>query len=385
MKNDGFAVKRLETMLRIWEQTMFVASAELRLTSPDSCTGAVKNWSKFRKTVIDLAHPYNREDFWMPKEQFRNYFVDVITYDFFPEAFASWSRSSRRVYSLSEDMQVDLELTSVSGITWNDLRPPFPCFVVKLPIPLKGMFKNQIDTLLVEIKPGIIRITTLGNELDSFKTMPPQMKNGIASASHHRNIRKLVARCTEARSGGYLYIPANQYGERLCNRLDREIVPDKHDVEKVEWVTATPQTETEKDQTLKFWIPIYRIVIGLCAHLDDLKDRVTDETSVKPPSTPHEITEDPNAITSTANLTLLTCEHSLTDEERRIHGIIREKGSIEALRELGAHYRGAHRRRPPGKGNDPTARKSVKVRWTIVNEDRLPEHALPAGAVVEVK
>jgi len=386
-KKSSYMVKRLETMLRVWEQTLFVANAEVKPTRPEFFKGAIANWHRFRRAVLDRTKPFKREDFEMPIDLFYAYFVEVICYNFFPDVFANWTRSSRRVYSLSKDMQIDLELTSVAGVTWGDLHPPFPCFIISLPIPLPGMFNNLIDTLVVETGNGFIRVLALGNELDAFKVMPQEIKNGIANASRNGNLQKLLTRCQAARAGGYCYIPSNQYGERLCNNPNLEIIPDKVGVEKVEFAGIQPLSEEEKEKSLRFWIPIYRIIIGLCMHLDDLQQKNVGALVAPVDATPVEIptTEDPKAVTSTDNLVTLDCEHELTADERRIHGIIREKGSIEALRELSAHFRSAYRRRPPGQGDNPNARKSVKVRWTIVNEKRLPEHALPAGSLVEVK
>ena len=359
-----YTVKRLDTMLRVWEQILFFANAQVRHTHRDLFKGAIANWHRFRKAVLDRTMPFKKEDFEVPMDLFYLYFVETISYDFFPDVFAKWTRSSRRVYSLSQDMQTDLELTSVAGVTWSDLHPPFPCFVISLPIPIPGLFNNLIDTLVVEAGKGYIRVIALGNELDAFKPMPEEMKRGIANASRSGNLKKLHARSEAARTGGYCYIPSNQYGERLCNNVTFEIVPDRDGLEKVEFASLQNLSEEEKEKSLRFWIPIYRIIIGLCMHLDDLQEKNVGAAVAPVDATPSEtpVTEDPRAVTSTDNLVTLECEYELTDDERRIHGVIRKLGSIEALRELSAQFRSAHRRRPPGQGHNPEARKSVKVR-----------------------
>lgn len=383
--NSPYTVKRLDSMLRIWEQILFVANAEVKVAKPSLFKGAIANWHRFRRTVLDHSKPFNKEDFEMPMELFPNYFTEVISYSFFPDIFAKWSRTSRRVYALSEDTQIDMELTSTAGVTWGDIHPPFPCFIITLPLPLAGLFKNTIDTLVVEMGKGYIRVLALGSELDIFKPMPEQMKKGIASASRHGNIGKLRARAQVARAGNYCYVPANQYGERLCNNPNLEIIADQIGTEKVEFLGIHATSEKEKEESLRFWIPIYRIVIGLCMHLDDLQEMDKGVPKTQVDTLPGPVTLDPKAVTSTEHLLNVECGSELTDEERTVHGIIRKYGSIEALKELGAQFRSAHRRRPPGQGDNPNARKSVKVRCTIVNEKRLPMHGLPAGTLVEVK
>lgn len=382
--NKPYIVKRLETMLRIWEQTMFVANAETR-TSSEHCTGAIKNWRSFRNAVLDRNKRITVEEFGVPDKIFYNYFVEVITYQFFPHVFANWSRSSRRVYSLSQDMQIDLELTSVAGITWQDVNPPFPCFVINLPIPVPGLFNNLIDTLVVEFKKGWLHVIALGDELDSFKPLPDELRKKIASAARNQNFAKLQGLCAQARTQQHFYIPANQYGEIRHGNLSEEIIPDRLEVEDLTFDSIRPPDEKEKKRSLRFWIPIYRIIIGLCMHLEDLQQSNVETSPQGDQKQNSPVTTDPKAVTSTENLLTVNYGGQLTAEERRIHGIIRRVGSIEALRELGSHFRSAHRRRPPGQGDNPTARKSVKVKWTIVNEARLPVDALPSGSVVEVK
>lgn len=384
-----FVLRRLETALRVWEQTLFVANAETRVKNPDACTGAIKNWHLMRKAVLNRTKPFESENFQVPLRMFGAYFIGNLMYDYLPTMFANWSRTSRRAYALTPDLQTDLELTSISKVTWNDLNPPFPCFAITLPVPIPGLFNNLIDTLVVEMRQkGVIRITTFGNEMDVFKRMPDQMRNGIASAARNHNLGKLVARCEQARARNYCFIPANQNLELISgsSHWHEEILPDQIRLDDVQFISMKNADDEAKAREMRFWLPLCRIIVGLCLHLDRLQDGNLDEPPIRLEVDKSDMpaTEDLSAITTAEELFTVHCGHPLTDEERRIHKIIRKLGSADALRELGAHFRSAHWRRPPNTARSPCSRKTVKVRWTIVNEERLGDVGLPSGSLVQV-
>lgn len=117
-------------------------------------------------------------------------------------------------------------------------------------------------------------------------------------------------------------------------------------------------------------------------HLDLAKTGGSGKVSVSTPNP--DFTIDEKAVTDGAEIFSVQCEHTLSEHEYHIHALMREKGITGAMRELGSHFRSAHWRRPPGKGDDPEASKTVKVRWTLVNEKRLPEKASPRGTCTVV-
>ncbi len=382
MKNP-YVVSRLLTMLRVWEQMLFAVSAGLRAEKL-SFGGVLKNWPNLRRAVLDRSKPFNESDFEIPDADgsIEDKFFTNKGYQRVPSIVAEWSRCSRRVYQLSKDTQIDLELTTVGGITWADLHPPFPCFIVKLAIPLKGLTGNMIDTIVVQVKSNMMFITALGDELDSFKSMPHELKNLIATASRSGNLAKTHARLCQAEVQGYLHTPEIDYcWDDVGGAPNKEIFVDNLDGRGFKLAGTVDNAEFRKN-TARVWVPIFRIVIGLCTELGNPNSDHIVSTEQYPSDLP--FTEDQNAITSTGELMNVNLGYDLTADERTIHDLIREYGSYDAIREIGVGFRGAHRRRWPGTGHDDTAPWNVKVRWSIVNEKRLPEKALPQGTCVTV-
>jgi hypothetical protein len=381
---DNLSLKRMESILRIWEQILFVASAELRATLPEAVVGAIKNWRRFRETVLDLSQPFPLGDFQMPQILFRDYFLTFMGYNALPEFVSGWSRSSRRVYSLTLDMQRMLELTAIGHVTWDDLNPPFPYFIVSLPIPILNtqggaLVPNKIDTLLVSLNKERrrIEIFPLGEELESFKLLTPELRRRTGVLVKGGNLAKLQHHFDQLRKGNYCFIPPNAFIEHSCGS-QFPIFPDNFNNETIN-VKAWNEKGTivMKDEQLEWWRPIFRIVLGLCLHLDlgHESDRAKSKTFVLR----EHFTHDEKAVTDGADICSVQLEHELSEDERSIHTLFREKGVTGAMKEIGSHFRGGYWRRPPGYGSDPTATKSVRVRWTIVNQRRLPSGALPAG------
>ena len=126
---------------------------------------------------------------------------------------------------------------------------------------------------------------------------------------------------------------------------------------------------------------LLRVVVGLVLYLKTLP---ADSRHVSPPTQPFRSgLPDRKVITNRWEVCNVTSVIPLTREERVFYGI---EGNLEqqrqAKRELSCHFREGHWRRPPGKGDDPTAPRTVHVRPCIVRRDRLPKDGgLPAGAI----
>ncbi|MEI8328332.1 MAG: hypothetical protein WCG02_04340 [Candidatus Taylorbacteria bacterium] len=383
---ETLATTRLEAMLRFWEQTLFLAECDCAVAAPaidHLRTGAVVNWRDLRKAILtSKKNGFNLERFTIPDEVISNEFNHGGTYQYIPAMVHSWSHSSRRVYSLSETLQKTLEMTSVGRVTWDDIHPPFPCFAVSLPIPITWKFGNNIDTIIVEFSGKALSMIAIGNEMDAVKFLGKKLTERLDDALRHSRTGKLEKLLKEVREDRFNYIPQNQMiSTGIVGPVRDTVLPQSADhllvYERDEQFAAD-------DSFLELWMPVYRIVLGLCLHLE-LSDRKTMTTTSASGWTPvDKPTIDRRAIIDGAQLCSVDHETKLTADEEGIFVLIRKKGAAAASRELSSHFRSAYWRRPPGMGEDPSAPKSVRVRWTIVNERRLPEDALPPGTQADV-
>lgn len=379
----NIALKRIETMLQIWEQILFVAGAELRLAHPDVYTGVLKHWRRLRTDILNRDKDFVPEDYRFPLDHYVEYFLTALSYDMLPPMLAGWSRSSRRVYSLTEDMQQMLELTAIGRVRWQDLYPPFPYFAVSLPLPLKGEHGNLLDTLFVEVRKNSLNIIALGNELEVFKPLPKGLRIQIGNAVSACDFAKLARISVNIRNQNYCYIPASAYLSEICGDPSKPVALDyTGDDAKIEVINEAG-VHKGGEETVRFWRPFVRIVVGLILHLE-LISRGTGKKSTVVSEPREKWTADPHAVIHEADILSVRLEQDLTEHERHIFRVIRAKGIDEAMKELCSHYRSAHWRRPPGKGNDPSYPQTVHVRWTIVNKRRLPPDGLPSGTNITV-
>jgi hypothetical protein len=129
---------------------------------------------------------------------------------------------------------------------------------------------------------------------------------------------------------------------------------------------------------------MWRIIIGFCLYLRMLS---TD--------TPHVGTWQrarrartkqgdfyPHPITEGAEICEVRSMKKLTVADRDLF-FRYATGKLTGI-ELQCHFREGHWRRPPGKGNDPNAKKTVQVDPTIVRPDKWPADGLPLGRQVTV-
>jgi hypothetical protein len=124
-------------------------------------------------------------------------------------------------------------------------------------------------------------------------------------------------------------------------------------------------------EQIEEWNSATRIVIGLLMYLSSLPSQSPHVSDWVPPQRG---TADPSAIYDGMEVCHVRSTHTLTTTERAV------VDNGRTGRELAAHWRKGYWRRPLGKGNDPTAEKTVWIKPVLVREDRLEDGALPGGA-----
>ena len=382
---ESSASKRMGAMLRLWEQMLFIAECTFAAGTPffdHLKVGAVANWRKLRKAILSSKGKLDTDQFVIPELVIEDTFNHGGTYQYVPAMINSWAHSSRRVYALSQTLQKTLEMTSVGRVAWSDIHPPFPCFAVSLPMPLKWQHGNNIDTIFVELSGDHISMIAIGDEMGTAKFLGDKLKKRMSDALSSRRWGKLTGLLEELRENRFCYIPENQMiANSSIGAIKDNIVPGPDD----HLIVYDMATASMSDaSTIEPWLPVYRIILGLCLHLE-ISSRSRHTTRVVSEWEPKERpTMDPNAVTDGELICLVDHEIKLSTEEEDFFKLIRAKGTKEATREMSSHYRSAHWRRKPGKGNDPCADKCVHVRCTLVNQRRLPEDSLPRGVEAEV-
>lgn len=295
-----------------------------------------------------------------------------------PRQLLSWHKDSRRVYHLSEDLEVLLRLTSLKDVNWGDIRLPFPSFVITLNQPLEGRYDCIILSTILD--------ALTGTPLTFISLLPRTL--GEACQTSRRNFGYEAAR--------------DLAGRGRWKKLAEHIGPAK--LESVDVVTfafnmaaiaETPvATPLSRYAPAPVGLPVeaalradigaqanddaMRIIAGLCLYLKTLppgSPLLGPWVRVRPPSTGKRKPKPSTLITDAAQVCTVASTFVLTHEER---AIVREHGASGLS--LSPHFREGHWRRPPGKGSDPTAEKTVWVRPTVVNRHKLAEGELPGGA-----
>jgi hypothetical protein len=390
MNIENISLRRMETMLKVWEQILQWAFSELMLVGPEKIKGAVAEYRNLRRAVLQRNRPTKNGQFRMSDEVATSYFANgCLTYDMFPEMLIGWSHSSRRVFSLTPDMQKSLEMTSSGKISWNEILPPFPYFIVSLPVPIMGDHGNTLDTLLVHFEKGVLEIIVIGSELEVFKPMKDSLRRRLGSALASRSYSLMQSVKQELMEGGHCYVPSTLVLKHYCSDFSRPVLTDDFSDERVSAESVEtdkdglPTVSTDKSSALK-WLNIRRIVVNLCLHLAYYTRRTETQRLVslwEPVKTP---TVDTTAVTDKSLICSVQHEQTLTPEEERIFSLIRTKGVHEACMELCCHFRSAHYRRPPYTADDPLQAKTVHVRWAKVNEHRAPRASLLGGTNTHV-
>ncbi len=385
-----YPIVRLEQMLHLWEDWYFLLRAtgllERGVGKPPGFpfAGPVIHAREFRQYLLGYrGEPFDHERFIGPSE-----IVDIVTstgdnsFVAFPPALASWTAHSRRAFLVTEELQVLLDNTSLDGVTWADVSWPFPSFVVLPARPLVDGFGHRFDCVLVshdrdQTQGERLWFNLFSDEFDRFRFLAPferrQIEDAIRGARRLEQWRKAAKLIERARPKSSPWSSRFSLNNTFADRpvvgsalgLDRpseavSIVADR-------LVTYRNPSGIEQEAAA-------RLVVGLCLYLASL-----------PAGTPHRSSWqrgpqiagfDRSAITDGAEICTVSSIYPLTPEERKLTGGA-EKRSFHELR---AHFRSGHWRRPPGLGSDPTAKKTVWVRPTMVRWDRLPDGAQPGGS-----
>ena len=377
----------MENILAHWEDLcdMAYVSASLHIARPDifkfdiPVDGPLLHAHTLRRHILSSeVNELDYDKFMFGSkpgfaEKWQNY---SVSYFHFPAFLFEWCRNSRRIYRLSDELTDLLSVTTVDDIKWSELRFPFSSFIIELEngfTDKKGMVHNFLMvTLVQERDQRKLVITSIARHGQLFPILP---KGKLAEARRLLLAGKWI-------KAYYAAEDLNKYADNSSTMFTAPLfVSDDLTIgEMVKNMKDYLAENTKNGDVPEFGaidisVRLMRIVIGFALYLRTQSSdspHVSEWTPVKSPS------KDPTAITGEMFICAVTSSHKITPEE---HADIKEylAGTHKGY-ELRAHFREGHWRRPPGKGNDPTAEKTVWVRGCIVRRDRLEKDSLPVGA-----
>jgi hypothetical protein len=394
-------IHRLEQALRLWEDRHYVyrLTHEMCQIFPDLQRPEVKaedcHFDEFRSYLLHSSSgPLDRR------------FVDTNLIqseqetqldNFFPWMITGWMRHSRRTYRVSEDLQMLLEHTSLDDITWNDVPWPFDSFCIELAAPIKDEGQCLYDAILVSEILGsfnehrlpmlnsisgpdkVFCIGVLGRSLCDVQHITDREKRGAERSLRRRQIKPLISaldKFVKQTGFGYRHFHVLVWVMSKFGRL--AVSTSYHDILKMTDHGVIDREPMPTQDFLSHMDRVARITVGLCLYLTMISSHGSHTSDWIRNESHH---PDPKAISNEGQICTVSSIHTLTQRERRL---LKEHYEGPRGYELCAHFRCGHWRRPPGKGEDPTAPKTVWVKPTLVRRDRLDPGELPGGAKTNI-
>lgn len=378
------SVHRLEQALGLWEETCMSFSV-LANISPEQgvvLEGPFVHWPKFRRYLLDTLNSTDFDfDRFLGNERTMSALkLSGSTIAHLPQALASWTRHSRRVFHVSEELQHLLLMTSLEGVTWEDVSWPFQSFAVTLESPIQDNHGNKYDCILVSRETNLIS----GEPVIGFRLFTTDFENYKPMTRDDKaKILKIIERKQWDKADRFINkrLPDKQDMMAGCFYISQEhlklpvtaAISQVTDISEDRWLAEVFERET--DHSNPHFDFGARLVVGLCLYLSSLPSGSPHVSAWK--KVERKPSFDPHAVTNEAEVCSVTSVYKLTTEERAI--LQGGSGSARAYYEVRAHFRQGHWRRRPGTASDPDAPKVVMVRPTIVRRDRLTPGALPGG------
>lgn len=374
------AVPELEGVLRIWEDFWYVFSQARTLSdfgqNPSPRLGALRNFTHFRRALLQArnsAPTLTEIDFAPPIEMALDTTLNFIWR--VPSMLLGWSRNSRRVYDLTEELEGILVATSLKDVVWKDVVFPFSSFGIRLPIPLidgngheySFIFMRSVNDTVngMEMSSGL-DILMIGAGHKNYQPISDQKRTALERAVKSGNIQR-----------AQVIIGDMQHHMDKCRTMQIRFGTEMLNIpisETAQHIAYTGHETNEQGEDY-VWHRAFQILVGLPLYLRALpagssalrstgpllRSQATDLTAVTAP-------EDVITVASCYDL-----DPSAVDGMKML---IREG---KAAFEMSWHFREGHWRRPPGMGHLDVPR-TVHVRPTIVRADRATPDSLPGGA-----
>lgn len=380
------ALRRLEQTLVIWEDRFFVDGLFAErgwLGLEDSgrkipYVGALRNSGLLRAHLLAVGsgETFDRSLFEMHNtDMLEMYGEGVLS---LPRRLANWTSNSRRIFQMTRELQALLSGMSMDNITWSEILLPFDTFMIALPQPIY-VHEKHFDAILVDMERGDddhLSLALYSTALSEYRPLSSYDKAQWRKSVHKQSASLITRRAEFTERTNLLGILSC-----VCTAYTSLLNTKKASS------TITIQDQILGDGSSKDAVDAYgeafRLVAALCLYLTCL-----------PVGSPHSSgwhapprltkNRDPRAISDRAQVCEVKSMFTLTAEEQDIYlapsmhpGHMRQELSSKMVR--------GHFRRPPGKGDDPTAKKTVTVKPYPVRVDRLGPGEMQGGSLTILK
>lgn len=354
--------------------------------------GAIANSDSLREFLLKV-HSTNpsaeakRRDFTalLPGFDFENAYPKLKGISNVPVWLTSWTKHSRRVYSLSPEVQAVLEHTSLKEITWADIKFPFPSYAMQLATPIFDDRVGKSDFVVIsEINTGDFPINNDGKYLSVIAFNVDTKKAAGVTRVLREKLSTLPSNPRDIRARGK---EIQRMISRIANfdSLSMTIEPSHHNT----LLSQTPITMRQgtsldalrEKQLLSFRDQLFRIVVGFTQYLKSLppKDNYVSTPYEKPVGT--QWTDSPVSPVQVCNVTSYI---KLSENQKLAYGLT-GTGQERAAFERNFSCVEAYWRRPRGQGTNPDAERSVWVRSYFSRKDKAPQNeGLLPGAIKKV-
>lgn len=374
----------IDRLIRSYEATMQVLAFSIQIFTKGQVghftdsfwnrilNGPVKHWQSLRSALLRIhVDGFDNEKFVGPSPAEHTQYMPSFEFSqsrMLSARVAEWTKSSRRVYHVPVDLQLLLMTTSLEGVDWSMVKLPFDSFLISFDQPL--VFKSGVIDSILIARETWGYVDTLG--IQTIVTTIPTMESVFVGDQRLR-----IAKAIEKGDAESLAYALDKLSGAIKNRMT-----DGGGL----WLTQSnclaPNgfiSKFEKSERIdnesRF---IFRIIFGLLLYLQSRPSRDV---------TPRGWEKSSPAIKSASRLIRIPSEvclvrsiYTLDDSERRALSPVLRGNYAEVT----PHHREGHWRRPPGRGNDPTHKKTVWVRPAIVRPDKLGEGGLPPGSTEHI-
>ncbi|MFH0928015.1 MAG: hypothetical protein V1821_00920 [bacterium] len=315
----------------------------------------------------------------------------LARYAHIPMALWEWTRYSRRVYSLDDDLQTLLENTAINRVRWAELKLPFESFALALARPIRDpdnilSFDCILVSQLEENGARLIQFTLFGEGLERIFPLNYVSRHRITEKLRLKDLPglgKIFHKIYEQSLGHAspifsFLIPATAIGSEALGTVGSllESVMSAVGSSSQEFADTFGIEEeiiVSEGAELRFPEIAARLVAGVCLYLQHIAPRAPGGhgSQWNPPAT----SPSARAIIHGAQVCAVKSVERLSSEETDIVRDFRDRPT----RELCTHWRSGHWRKPPGQGHDPLAPRSIWIRPILVRRDRLAPGTLPVG------
>lgn len=344
--------------------------------------GPLKHWPEFRDYLL---HRMDGEAFDFDRFEGSDAQRKAMGYPWrIARSLARWTQGSRRIFTITEELQDLLEGMTLGAVGWNEIVLPFDAFILALPRPILALAEDMspqeaFDLIFVEkvvdpdrdgfrmefgcVSPNILQYRPLG------ETVRKDWLKAVEKVRRNRLERMMDLQRASMKKEALFWRHEIEH-----DILEQSRLGDIDEAFGDESLPTGPYSAAWRE--FRPNLEILRYVGAFSLYLMSLPPQSGHRSNWQPADP----SPDPKAITRGTEVCSVSSVFTLTTEEREAF-----RWSPSGRRQQAAHFRRGHFRKRPGQGSDPDAPKVVLVRPALVRGDRLKPGELPGGSLANLK